>query len=66
LGLNPPIWRIAALLKGDKLPNTGSIFMGTEGAMMLPHWLRLRTQRVKIMGNLDDTSKLIPKLLMAE
>jgi len=29
--------RVAALLEGDDVPNTGSIFIGTEGVLLLPH-----------------------------
>jgi predicted dehydrogenase len=36
---NPPA-EITALLEGDPLPQIGSIFVGTEGTMVLPHWAR--------------------------
>jgi hypothetical protein len=29
---------VIALLEGDKKPNTGSIFIGTEGVLLLPHY----------------------------
>ena len=31
---------VMALLEGDERPNTGSIFVGTHGALVLPHWAR--------------------------
>jgi predicted dehydrogenase len=31
---------VLALLEGDERPNTGSIFVGTQGTMVLPHWSR--------------------------
>jgi hypothetical protein len=31
---------VTALLEGDERPNTGSIFVGTQGALVLPHWAR--------------------------
>jgi hypothetical protein len=31
---------VMALLEGDERPNTGSIFVGTQGALVLPHWAR--------------------------
>lgn len=31
---------ILALLEGDELPNTGSMFLGTEGMLLLPHYGR--------------------------
>ncbi len=39
-GDQKPPAEIRALLEGDDLPNTGSIFVGTEGTMVLPHWAR--------------------------
>ena len=31
---------VMALLEGDERPNTGSIFVGTHGVLVLPHWNR--------------------------
>lgn len=31
---------VMALLEGDERPNTGSIFVGSHGALVLPHWAR--------------------------
>ena len=31
---------VAALLEGDEVPDTGSIFIGTEGVMLVPHYSR--------------------------
>jgi len=31
---------VMALLEGDERPNTGSIFVGTQGTLVLPHWSR--------------------------
>ncbi len=31
---------VMALLEGDERPNTGSIFVGTQGTLVLPHWAR--------------------------
>jgi predicted dehydrogenase len=31
---------VMALLEGDERPNTGSIFVGTHGTLVLPHWAR--------------------------
>jgi predicted dehydrogenase len=39
-GTSKPPANILALLEGDPQPNSGSIFVGTEGAMVLPHWSR--------------------------
>ncbi len=48
-GLLPVTWydgsakppsEIRALLEGDELPGAGSIFVGTQGVMVLPHWSR--------------------------
>ncbi len=39
-GAQKPPPEILALLEGDERPNTGSIFVGTEGTMVLPHWSR--------------------------
>src|SRR6185503_15026491 len=36
-GASKPSANVIALLEGDELPNTGSIFIGTEGTMVLPH-----------------------------
>jgi predicted dehydrogenase len=36
---NPPA-EIVALLEGKRLPETGSLFIGTEGVMVLPHYGR--------------------------
>jgi len=32
-----PPQEVKALLEGDKLPEQGSVFIGTKGAMLLPH-----------------------------
>lgn len=39
-GKAKPPGEILALLEGDDAPNTGSIFVGTEGVMVLPHFTR--------------------------
>ncbi|MGN6554082.1 MAG: Gfo/Idh/MocA family protein [Verrucomicrobiota bacterium] len=39
-GTATPPAHIIALLEGAERPNTGSIFVGTEGAMLLPHYSR--------------------------
>jgi predicted dehydrogenase len=39
-GNQSPPTDITALLEGDRLPQIGSIFVGTEGVMVLPHWAR--------------------------
>ena len=39
-GASKPPADILALLEGDEVPDTGSIFIGTEGVMMLPHYSR--------------------------
>ncbi len=39
-GAQRPPTEVKALLEGDELPGTGSIFVGTQGAMLLPHWSR--------------------------
>jgi predicted dehydrogenase len=39
-GDQTPPAEVVALLEGDRLPQIGSIFVGTEGAMVLPHWAR--------------------------
>lgn len=31
---------VMRLLEGDERPNTGSIFVGTQGTLVLPHWAR--------------------------
>jgi predicted dehydrogenase len=36
-GASTPPPEIRALLEGDELPNTGSILVGTEGVMVVPH-----------------------------
>jgi hypothetical protein len=36
-GAEKPPADVRALLEGDQLPDTGSIFVGTQGAMVLPH-----------------------------
>jgi predicted dehydrogenase len=36
-GAQKPPAAVRALLEGDELPETGSIFVGTQGAMVLPH-----------------------------
>ena len=36
-GESKPPKDILALLEGDELPNTGSIFVGTQGTLVLPH-----------------------------
>jgi hypothetical protein len=39
-GSAKPPGEVLALLEGDERPNTGSIFVGTEGTLVLPHWSR--------------------------
>ncbi|HTI99666.1 MAG TPA: Gfo/Idh/MocA family oxidoreductase [Dongiaceae bacterium] len=39
-GASKPPADVVALLEGDDLPDTGSIFVGTQGAMVLPHYSR--------------------------
>jgi predicted dehydrogenase len=39
-GASKPPAEIRALAEGDDLPETGSIFVGTHGALVLPHWAR--------------------------
>jgi len=39
-GAQKPPAAVKALLEGDDLPEAGSLFVGTEGAMALPHWAR--------------------------
>src|SRR6267154_2687748 len=39
-GTSKPPAEIRALAEGDDLPQTGSIFVGTHGNMVLPHWAR--------------------------
>src|SRR5262245_50353901 len=39
-GAAKPSKEIQALVEGDPLPETGSIFVGTQGAMVVPHWAR--------------------------
>jgi predicted dehydrogenase len=39
-GAHQPSAKIRELAEGDGLPQTGSIFVGTQGAMALPHWDR--------------------------
>jgi predicted dehydrogenase len=36
-GEQKPSRDVLALLEGDELPNTGSIFVGTQGTLVLPH-----------------------------
>jgi hypothetical protein len=36
-GASKPPAEIKALLEGDDLPNSGSVFVGTDGVMVLPH-----------------------------
>jgi len=36
-GAQKPPAEVRALLEGDELPNTGSIFVGSEGVMVVPH-----------------------------
>jgi predicted dehydrogenase len=36
-GASKPPAEVLALLEGDELPNTGSIFVGTDGVLVLPH-----------------------------
>ncbi len=39
-GAAKPSAEVIALLEGDALPDSGSIFIGTEGVMLLPNYLR--------------------------
>ncbi len=39
-GASKPSAEVAALLEGDPLPGTGSLFIGTEGIMMLPSYVK--------------------------
>src|SRR5580765_6901576 len=39
-GASKPPAEVLALLEGDERPDTGSIFVGTQGTMVLPHWAR--------------------------
>jgi predicted dehydrogenase len=39
-GAQRPPARVLALLEGDELPNSGSIFVGADGALVLPHFAR--------------------------
>ena len=39
-GAAKPPAEVVALLEGDALPEAGSIFIGTEGVMLLPNYLR--------------------------
>jgi predicted dehydrogenase len=39
-GAQKPPADVIALVEGDELPNTGSIFVGTQGALVLPHVAR--------------------------
>ncbi len=39
-GAQKPPAEVRALLEGDDLPNIGSIFVGTQGALVLPHVAR--------------------------
>jgi len=36
-GAQKPPATVCALLEGDDLPNTGSVFVGTQGVLVLPH-----------------------------
>jgi predicted dehydrogenase len=36
-GNSKPSAEVIALMEGDEMPNTGSLFIGTEGVMVLPH-----------------------------
>jgi hypothetical protein len=37
-GESKPPAEVLTLLEGDERPNTGSIFVGTDGVLVLPHW----------------------------
>ncbi len=37
-GAAKPPAEVLKLLEGDERPNSGSIFVGTEGVLVLPHW----------------------------
>jgi hypothetical protein len=39
-GNSKPPAEVIALLEGDEMPNTGSILIGTEGVMVIPHFSR--------------------------
>ena len=39
-GASKPPAEVLALLEGDERPETGSIFVGTDGTLVLPHWSR--------------------------
>jgi len=39
-GASKPPKEVMALLEGDELPNTGSILVGTEGVLVIPHIAR--------------------------
>jgi predicted dehydrogenase len=39
-GASKPSPEVLALLEGDERPDTGSIFVGTQGTLVLPHWAR--------------------------
>jgi predicted dehydrogenase len=52
-GNSHPPAEILALLEGDKLPNTGSVFVGTQGTMALPHWSRPQLYPDRKFGNYE-------------
>jgi len=39
-GASKPPQEVLAFLEGDERPDTGSIFVGTQGTLVLPHWAR--------------------------
>lgn len=39
-GTSAPPKHVLDMLEGDQRPDTGSIFVGTEGVLVLPHWSR--------------------------
>ena len=39
-GTSKPPAEVIALLEGDELPDSGSIFIGTDGVMLLPNYIR--------------------------
>jgi len=52
-GNSHPSQEITDLLEGDPLPNTGSIFVGTDGVMALPHWARPQLYPEKKFGSYE-------------
>jgi predicted dehydrogenase len=52
-GNSHPPKEIVDLLEGDSLPNTGSIFVGTAGVMVLPHWSRPQLYPDKKFSNYE-------------